>query len=174
MGKYGPRSWLAWPRPPRRRACRVQGDRCGTGGGGHPSTHPPSVSRRSVSETMQGRNEQDRHRGQVVRRVPDGRTTEDQRLLQERPSPTWLASDPWRTLRIVGEFVEGFDALASVGPAVTVFGSARASPDDVYYEQARTLTRRLAEGGFAVITGGGPGVMEAANRGAKEGGGLSI
>ena len=123
---------------------------------------------------MQGRNEQDRHRGQVVRRVPDGRTTEDQRLLQERPSPTWLASDPWRTLRIVGEFVEGFDALASVGPAVTVFGSARASPDDVYYEQARTLTRRLAEEGFAIITGGGPGVMEAANRGAKEGGGLSI
>jgi uncharacterized protein (TIGR00730 family) len=123
---------------------------------------------------MQGRNEQDRHRGQVVRRAPDGPTTEDQRLLQERPSPTWLASDPWRTLRIVGEFVEGFDALASVGPAVTVFGSARVSPDDLYYEQARTLTRRLAEEGFAIITGGGPGVMEAANRGAKEGGGLSI
>ncbi|HEX2222468.1 MAG TPA: TIGR00730 family Rossman fold protein [Candidatus Limnocylindria bacterium] len=119
--------------------------------------------------------DQDHHRvGQVVRRAPDGRSTEDQRLLQERPSPTWLQSDPWRTLRIVGEFVEGFDALAGVGPAVTVFGSARTKPDDPQYELARALGRRLAEEGFAIITGGGPGLMEAANRGARDAGGLSI
>ncbi|HET9613976.1 MAG TPA: TIGR00730 family Rossman fold protein, partial [Candidatus Limnocylindrales bacterium] len=75
---------------------------------------------------------------------------------------------------ILSEFVEGFDALAAVGPAVTVFGSARADPGSTHYELARTISRRLAESGFAIITGGGPGVMEAANRGCREGGGLSI
>jgi uncharacterized protein (TIGR00730 family) len=99
--------------------------------------------------------------------------TEDERLLQ-RPSPDFLDSDPWRALRILAEFVEGFDAMAKVGPAVTVFGSARTRPDDPVYELTRTIARHLAEAGFAIITGGGPGAMEAANRGCREGGGLSI
>ena len=77
-------------------------------------------------------------------------------------------------MRILAEFVEGFDAMAKVGPAVTVFGSARAHPKDPLYALARTIGRRLAEAGFAVITGGGPGTMEAANRGCQEGGGLSV
>ena len=77
-------------------------------------------------------------------------------------------------MRILSEFVEGFDALAAVGPAVTVFGSARTRPDHPYYEQARELGRLLATQGYAVITGGGPGIMEAANRGCQEGGGLSV
>ncbi len=109
---------------------------------------------------------------------PDARgrrasTTEDEKLL-ERPEPDFLGTDPWRALRILGEFVEGFDAMARVGPAVTVFGSARTRPDDPTYEAARAIGRLLAEAGYAVITGGGPGTMEAANRGCREGGGLSV
>jgi uncharacterized protein (TIGR00730 family) len=104
----------------------------------------------------------------------DSRTTEDEKLLERRPSPAFLDTDPWRALRILSEFVEGFDAMARVGPAVTVFGSARTRPDEPLYELARTIARRLAEAGYAVITGGGPGTMEAANRGCREGGGLSV
>ena len=99
--------------------------------------------------------------------------TEDEKLL-ERPHADFLQTDPWRTLRILSEFVEGFDAMAKVGPAITVFGSARTMPDDPTYELARMIGRRLAESGFAVITGGGPGAMEGANRGCREGGGLSV
>ena len=100
--------------------------------------------------------------------------TEDEQLLERSPRPEFLDSDPWRSLRILSEFVEGFDALAEVGPAVSVFGSARTKTDHRYYKQARALGRQLAEGGYAVITGGGPGIMEAANRGCRDGGGLSI
>ncbi len=77
-------------------------------------------------------------------------------------------------LRIQGEFVEGFGALADLGPAISVFGSARTAPGAAEYEQAREVGYRLAEAGFSVVTGGGPGAMEAANRGAKEAGGLSV
>jgi len=104
----------------------------------------------------------------------DSRATEDERLLERRPSPTFLETDPWRALRILSEFVEGFDAMARVGPAVTIFGSARTAPHSPLYEQARAIGKRLAEAGYAVITGGGPGTMEAANRGCREGGGLSV
>jgi uncharacterized protein (TIGR00730 family) len=100
--------------------------------------------------------------------------TEDQQLLKRPEHPEFLDSDPWRSLRILSEFVEGFDALAEVGQAVCVFGSARTRPDHRYYRQARDLARRLAEAGYAVITGGGPGIMEAANRGCQEGGALSV
>jgi uncharacterized protein (TIGR00730 family) len=87
---------------------------------------------------------------------------------------SFLESDAWRALRIIGEFVEGFDALARLGPAVSIFGSARVHAGDSMYGTARALGRRLAEEGFTVITGGGPGIMEAANRGAEEGGGVSV
>ena len=100
--------------------------------------------------------------------------TEDEKLLERTPSTAWLETDPWRTLRIQAEFVEGFDAMAKVGAAVTVFGSARTVESDPMYALARTIGRRLAETGYAVITGGGPGAMEAANRGCREGGGLSV
>jgi uncharacterized protein (TIGR00730 family) len=100
--------------------------------------------------------------------------TEDERLLSLRERPAFLDSDPWRSLRIMSEFVEGFDALAAVGKAVTIFGSARIHEDSPYYAQARELAGLLAKEGFAVITGGGPGIMEAANRGCHEAGGLSI
>jgi uncharacterized protein (TIGR00730 family) len=85
-----------------------------------------------------------------------------------------MESDSWRALRILGEFVEGFDALANIGPAVSIFGSARAKRSDPEYRLARQVARRLVKEGFAIITGGGPGIMEAANRGAQESGGLSI
>ncbi len=108
----------------------------------------------------------------ILRRPPTA--TEDERLLERVPRPAFLDSDPWRSLRILSEFVEGFDALAAVGPAVTIFGSARTTEDDPAYAKARELGRLLAGSGFAVITGGGPGIMEAANRGCHEAGGLSI
>jgi uncharacterized protein (TIGR00730 family) len=100
--------------------------------------------------------------------------TADERLFQRRPKPEFLDSDPWRALRILAEFVDGFDALATLGPAVTVFGSARVEEDEPMYDQARRIGRTLAEEGYAVITGGGPGLMEAANRGCQEGGGFSV
>jgi uncharacterized protein (TIGR00730 family) len=100
--------------------------------------------------------------------------TEDESLLKPSHRPEFLDSDPWRSLRILSEFVEGFDALATVGPAVSVFGSARIGPNHHSYKSARRLGRLLAEAGYAVITGGGPGIMEAANRGCHEAGGLSV
>ncbi len=101
-------------------------------------------------------------------------TTTDQRLLDQRGPTDWVHTDPWRVLRIQSEFVEGFGALAEVPRAVTVFGSARTPEGHPEYEAARQLGAALAEAGYAVITGGGPGVMEAANRGASEASGFSI
>jgi uncharacterized protein (TIGR00730 family) len=100
--------------------------------------------------------------------------TEDEMLLERPQPPAFLDTDPWRALRILAEFVEGFDALAAVGPAVTVFGSARIKAGNRYYKLARELGRLLGRQGYAVITGGGPGIMEAANRGCQEVGGLSV
>ncbi|MGO1241867.1 MAG: TIGR00730 family Rossman fold protein, partial [Cellulosimicrobium funkei] len=102
-----------------------------------------------------------------------GQTT-DQRLLDSRGSADWVYSDPWRVMRIQSEVVEGFGALAEVGPAVSVFGSARTKPDHPDYALAEEVGRLLVDEGFAVITGGGPGIMEAANKGASDAGGLSI
>ncbi len=114
-------------------------------------------------------------KGPVVLRgeqVP--RTTSDQRLLAPNDDTGWLSGDPWRVMRIQSEFVEGFGALAEVGPAVSVFGSARTKPEAPDYAIARDVGAGLARAGYAVITGGGPGIMEAANRGAHDAGGLSV
>jgi uncharacterized protein (TIGR00730 family) len=107
-----------------------------------------------------------------TRRGP-GRT-EDEKLLRDGGRPAFLDTDTWRALRILSEFVEGFEALAGVGRAVAVFGSARTPEGHPAYGLARDVGRKLAENGFAVITGGGPGMMEAANRGCQDAGGLSI
>ncbi|MFC5281212.1 TIGR00730 family Rossman fold protein [Arcanobacterium canis] len=101
-------------------------------------------------------------------------TTADARLLANSSDADFIHSDAWRVLRIQSEFVEGFGALAEVGPAVSVFGSARTDVDSPYYSIAREVGKSLASEGFAVITGGGPGAMEAANAGAKEAGGTSV
>ncbi|WP_139984265.1 TIGR00730 family Rossman fold protein [Nocardioides litoris] len=100
-------------------------------------------------------------------------TTADQRLLDRRRKLD-TNTDFWRVLRIQAEFVEGFGALAELGPAVCAFGSARTSTDDPAYAMGVELGRKLVEAGFAVMTGGGPGAMEAANKGAQEAGGLSV
>lgn len=102
------------------------------------------------------------------------RSTEDQELLQPPISGDFTRSDTWRVLRIQSEIITGFDELAHIGRAVAVFGSARTSITHPYYQLAREVGKRLAQAGFTVITGGGPGIMQAANQGAKEGGGLSI
>lgn len=115
----------------------------------------------------------DRNRhGRVANKRPAG-VTEDSMFL-ERPPTSFLASDPWRVLRILSEFVDGFDALAEIPPAISVFGSARIAQDDPMYASARQVGAEIASAGLAVITGGGPGIMEAANRGAQEAGGVSV
>jgi uncharacterized protein (TIGR00730 family) len=118
----------------------------------------------------------DKQKGPVTlrRSQVDSGTTTDQRLLDSRGPSDFVHTDPWRVLRIQAEFVEGFGALAELGPAVSVFGSARTRPEDPSYAVAEEAGRKLAEAGFAVITGGGPGVMEAANKGASEAGGVSV
>jgi hypothetical protein len=115
-------------------------------------------------------------RPEVAARLGGPRATEDEKLLGggEGPRPAFLETDTWRALRILSEFVEGFEALARVGPAVAVFGSARCAEGDSTYALAQSIGGAIAKAGYAVITGGGPGVMEAANRGAQEAGGLSI
>ncbi|MBF0723472.1 LOG family protein [Sanguibacter inulinus] len=100
--------------------------------------------------------------------------TTDQRLLDRQHDTEWVHSDPWRVMRIQSEFVEGFGALAEVGQAVSVFGSARTPVDHPDYELGVQVGRGLVDRGYAVITGGGPGIMEAANKGAREAGGLSV
>jgi uncharacterized protein (TIGR00730 family) len=117
----------------------------------------------------------DYHTGPVTlrgSRVPS--TTTDQRLLDNRGRSDWLHADPWRVMRIQSEFVEGFGALAELGPAVSVFGSARTKPGSPYYALGEEVGRRLAAAGYAVITGGGPGAMEAANKGAIQTGAASV
>src|SRR5580693_2550872 len=102
------------------------------------------------------------------------KTTTDQRLLDWRGPSDWVHTDPWRVLRIQAEFVEGFGLLAELGRAVAVFGSARTAPGSPDYACGQRIGAGLAQAGYAVITGGGPGVMEAANRGAAEAGGISV
>ena len=117
-----------------------------------------------------------RFKGPVMTRrnqIDEGSTT-DQRLLDSRGPSDWVHTDPWRVLRIQAEFVEGFGALAELGPAIGVFGSARTKPEDPYFAKAEELGRKLADAGFAIITGGGPGAMEAANKGASQAGGVSV
>ncbi|HMM41172.1 MAG TPA: TIGR00730 family Rossman fold protein [Thermomicrobiales bacterium] len=111
------------------------------------------------------------------RRLRLGQPTADEQFLRPPSEPEASAfthTDPWRVLRIMGEFVAGFDTLAEVGKAVTIFGSARVNETDPMYQAARELAALLATDGFAIITGGGPGIMEAANRGAVDVGGQSI
>jgi len=141
-------------------------------------TLPPSANSSSpVPEDRRPR--PTRHRGPVVLRggepttQPEGSTT-DQRLLDRRGPSDWVHTDPWRVLRIQSEFVEGFGLLAELPRAVSVFGSARTPRDHPHYAAGVAIGAALAQAGYAVITGGGPGAMEAANRGASESGGLSV
>ncbi|GAA1522023.1 TIGR00730 family Rossman fold protein [Dactylosporangium maewongense] len=117
----------------------------------------------------------ERHRGPVtLRRDSIPPSTADQRLLDSHLRGEWKTKDAWRALRILSEFVEGFDTLADLPPSVSVFGSARSKPDSPEYRLGEELGAALARANYAVITGGGPGVMEAANKGAADAGGLSV
>ncbi|HEY3714830.1 MAG TPA: TIGR00730 family Rossman fold protein [Jatrophihabitantaceae bacterium] len=110
----------------------------------------------------------------ILRRAQVQAGTTDQRLLDSRGPSDWVHTDPWRVLRIQSEFVEGFGLLAELPQAVSVFGSARTPSDHPEYAAARAMGGALARAGYAVITGGGPGTMEAVNRGASEAGGISV
>jgi hypothetical protein len=123
-------------------------------------TEPRRRLRRQGPATLRGK------------QVPN--TTTDQRLLDWRGSGDWVHTDPWRVLRIQAEFVEGFGLLAELGRAVAVFGSARTGPGRPEYERAEQIGAGLAKAGYAVITGGGPGIMAAANKGAADAGGISV
>jgi uncharacterized protein (TIGR00730 family) len=101
-------------------------------------------------------------------------TTTDQRLLDRRGPSDWVHTDPWRVMRIQAEFVEGFGLLAELGPAVSIFGSARTARGSFEYSTAEQIASGLVRAGYAVITGGGPGIMEAANKGAAGAGGVSV
>lgn len=114
--------------------------------------------------------------GPIIRRGEQRQeSTTDARLLAPQgPDASWVHADPWRVMRIQAEFVEGFGTLAELGPAISIFGSARTKPGHPHYEAAEELARRLGALGYTVITGGGPGLMEAANRGAIEAGAPSV
>lgn len=126
----------------------------------------PTGSSRPAHPTKQ-------HFGSWTKEKLEGPTA-DAMLLDSPRSSDFTHTDPWRVMRIQSEFVKGFDALADIGPAISVFGSARTKPENRHYQSGIEVGRLLAEAGVAVITGGGPGSMEAANRGASEAGGLSI
>jgi uncharacterized protein (TIGR00730 family) len=118
---------------------------------------------------------QEKHRGPITfRRGQVQATTTDQRLLDTRGTADWVHTDPWRVLRIQSEFVEGFGLLAELPRAVSVFGSARTTPEEPAYRTGEALGAAFARAGYAVITGGGPGVMEAVNKGASQAGGISV
>jgi hypothetical protein len=123
-----------------------------------PAEHPPEKRRGPIT----------------FRRSQIQWTTTDQRLLDRRGRSDWVHTDPWRVLRIQSEFVEGFGLLAELPSAVSVFGSARTPRDHQDYLDAEAIGAALARAGFAVITGGGPGIMEAVNKGASQAGGVSV
>lgn len=128
-----------------------------------------------IPDTPPASRQQERRGGPVLRRRNQiGTSTSEQRLLDSRGPSGWVHQDPWRVLRIQSEFVEGFGLLAELPNAVAVFGSARTPVDSEEYTTGVALGAALAEAGYAVITGGGPGAMEAANKGACEAGGLSV
>lgn len=130
-------------------------------------TNHPDDERSPLGETYQ--------QGPVLLRgqmIPEESTTE--RLLKTDESIDWLHRDPWRVLRIQAEFVDGFGSLAELGPAVSIFGSARTDPSDPVYQAAQYMGAQIARRNVAVITGGGPGIMEAANKGASIEGGKSV
>src|SRR6516165_8750704 len=132
--------------------------------------------RATVDSVMNGNNTRRvRRQGPVTLRdkqIPA--TTTDQRLLDRRGPSDWVHTDPWRVMRIQAEFVEGFGLLAELGMAVSVFGSARTLPNTAQYMLAEEIAAKLSRAGYALITGGGPGIMEAINKGAAEAGGVSV
>jgi len=140
-----------------------------------PASIDPDRRRNHVTDLPPADDHREKQRGPVtLRRGQVTGTTTDERLLDRRGPSDWVHTDPWRVLRIQAEFVDGFGTLAELGPATCVFGSARTKPDNPLYAAAEQLGGRLAQAGQAVITGGGPGIMEAANKGAAEAGGVSV
>jgi uncharacterized protein (TIGR00730 family) len=141
----------------------------------HEATERLEQEQAAGTSTGNGGRPPEKYRGPaVLRRAQVQPGTTDQRLLDTRGPSDWVHTDPWRVLRIQAEFVEGFGLLAELPQAVSVFGSARTQPDSPEYNAGVRLGEALARAGYAVITGGGPGVMEAVNKGACQAGGTSV
>jgi uncharacterized protein (TIGR00730 family) len=140
-----------------------------------PAEAPGQPNGSAPSSRRGGAGPPERHRGPVtLRRKQVSASTTDQRLLDSRAPSDWVHTDPWRVMRIQAEFVEGFGMLAELGPAISVFGSARTPRDHPEYELGMQIGSALARAGYSVITGGGPGAMEAVNRGCWDAGGVSV
>ena len=128
-----------------------------------------------VESSPDGGGPREKQRGPIIlRRGQVTASTTDQRLLDTRGASDWVHTDPWRVLRIQAEFVEGFGLLAELGPAVSIFGSSRTPPGTPQYDNAERIAAGLAQAGYSIITGGGPGAMEAANKGAAAANGVSV
>ncbi|WP_414646327.1 TIGR00730 family Rossman fold protein [Corynebacterium sp. UBA2622] len=142
----------------------------------HKTPKPHSKLRKEVEEHAKPHKDRKLRGPIMLRSAAKQSSTHDQRLLESRGSSDhdWKHADPWRVMRIQSEFVAGFDALSDLPKAVTVFGSARLGEGTAEYEQARELGAALVDAGYAVITGGGPGLMEGPNRGAHDAGGMSV
>jgi uncharacterized protein (TIGR00730 family) len=140
-----------------------------------PAEAPGQPNGSAPSSRRGGAGPPERHRGPVtLRRKQVSASTTDQRLLDSRAPSDWVHTDPWRVMRIQAEFVEGFGMLAELGPAISVFGSARTPRDHPEYQLGMQIGSALARAGYSVITGGGPGAMEAVNRGCWDAGGVSV
>jgi len=145
------------------------------GGAADPAVAALHEAAAAAGDPPGGGDPPERQRGPVtLRRGQVQPTTTDARLLDNRGPSDWVHTDPWRVLRIQSEFVEGFGLLSELPRAVTVFGSARTPEDSPDYAQGVEIGAAIARAGYAVITGGGPGTMEAVNRGCQEAGGLSV
>src|SRR5450432_2392790 len=155
------------------RRCRARGCRVSTCSG--KGSRLRRQWSRALSSLVNPKANQNAKTGQanptLARAARSGQLTEDEKLLRSDVAPNvdFTSTDPWRVLRMTGELIAGIDSLSHVGRAVSIFGSARVKEGSPYYEAARYVGKKLAEAKYAVITGGGPGIMEAANRGAEEG-----
>ncbi len=141
---------------------------------GRSSRYRPPKGRRTVTEDERLLHRPPQQLVSPTEPLPQEQEREDEHALERALHTDFTVTDPWRVFRIMSEFVNGFDALSHIPPSVAIFGSARTKPDDPIYLAAVETARLLAKAGFGIITGGGPGIMEAANKGAQEGGNLSI
>ena len=142
--------------------------------GRHPSRYRPIPGKGAITEDERLLNRPTQRLVSPTEPMPQEQIKEEEHALDRAIHFDFTLTDPWRVFRIMSEFVEGFDELSHIPPSVAIFGSARVKPEDPAYAAAVETARLLAKAGFGIITGGGPGIMEAANKGAQEGENVSV